>query len=98
MRLVDLPVQLATVVALLSGCGKDYPPPQPPAPLPVTPPGDATAPQASADLAPVPAEIASKIELREVVHGLARPLRLGLFGEAVLVASRSSRNGASSAR
>lgn len=69
---------MATVVAVLLACGHEDRTPDRPAPPPVTTPGDAAAPQGpppgTADLVRVPDGVARTIALREVAHGLARPV------------------------
>jgi glucose/arabinose dehydrogenase len=75
---VDLPVALATVVAFFIACAHDGRAPDRPPPPPVTTPRDAAAPQGpppgTADLTAVPDEIARAVRLREIAHGLARPV------------------------
>jgi hypothetical protein len=67
-------VRLAlAALVILGGCGKhaEHPPPHAP-----TGSGSAAADPPSAALAPVPANVAAKVGLEEVVHGLDRPVAL----------------------
>jgi glucose/arabinose dehydrogenase len=64
-------VRLLLCAVILAGCGKHDPPaPHVAKVVPADPP------PANATLGPVPADVAAKVALKEVVHGLDRPVAL----------------------